>query len=442
MQINIRIPDNNIPERKYIIDVLLSGFLGVEYNLTVSDIDIYEISFEDKTIEIKDCFFNKFPGDLSYLKKENIPDKVIFAENRFAPEANIPVIYGDSGINISGNRILCGIDIFASSFFMLTRWEEHVLSEKDRHGRTPDEAQFSVKHNFNERPVVNEYAEMLRRMFAYLGLNIENKHKYTPVITHDIDFFARYDKLSKVIKAAGGDILKRKSFKKALNTIQAYFKIKKGKQKDPYDTFDYLMNISEKSGLKSHFYFIPAIPGEEDAQYNITECAVVSKMRSILQRGHIVGVHAAYRSYKNKELFAKELLRFPKEIKITESRQHYLRFSNPETWQILNDTGIKTDSTIGFINNIGFRAGICFEYPVFNILTRQKLELKERPLIFMEQAARKTYSDKEKFFDKFSDLKNISKKYEGNFVILWHNSNLNIPEWEEFKEIFERMFDK
>ncbi|NOZ34857.1 MAG: hypothetical protein GXO80_06125 [Chlorobi bacterium] len=439
MQINIRIPHNNIPERKYIIDVLLSGFLGTGYELKVSDTDIYEISFADKIIEIKDVFFNQFPEELAYLKKENIPEKIIFAKNKFTPEADIPVIYGNVDIEIEQNLIRCGIDIFASSFFMLTRWEEYVLSDKDRHGRTPDEAQLSVKHNFNERPVVNEYAEMLQRMFAYLGFKIENKHKYTPVITHDIDFFARYYKLPKVIKALGGDILKRKNLKKAIHTYKSYFQIKKGKIKDPYDTFDYLMNLSEKSDLKSRFYFIPAMRGEEDAQYNITDDAATSKMRSILKRGHIVGVHGTYRSYKNKELFQEELQRFPKEIKITESRQHFLRFSNPETWQMLNDAGIKTDSTGGFINNVGFRSGTCYEYSVFNILTRQKLVLKERPLIFMEQAARKKYPDKELFFSKFAVLKNSVKKYEGNFVILWHNNNFNIDEWEDFKKIYERI---
>ena len=439
MIVNILIPDNNISERKYIIDIFFNEFLGVDYEIKVSEINSYLIEYEDKIIEIKDAFFNNFPKKLSYLKNENIPEKVIFAENQFTPEANIPVIYGNVDIDISENRIFCGIDIFASSFFMLARWEEYVISEKDKHGRTPDELQLSIRNNFQERPVVNEYLEMLRNMFRFLGIEIENKHHYKPKITHDVDFFARYDKFTKVIKATGGDIFKRKCFKKAIKTFKSYFQIKKGMLNDPYDTFDFLMNISEKIGLKSRFYFIPSVNGEEDAQYDITDEAVVKTIQHINERGHIVGIHGAYRSYNNEDLLHKELKRFPEGIKISEGRQHYLRFSNPETWQMLNDTGIKTDSTIGFINNIGFRAGICLEYPVFNILTRKKLVLKELPLIFMEQAARKKYPDKELFFSKFAVLKNSVKKYEGNFVILWHNNNFNIDEWEDYKEIYEHI---
>ncbi len=439
MKIKIQIPNNNIPEKKYIIDVLFSEFLGIEYSLEIKEVKNYIIKFQDKTIEINDDFFGKYPKELSYLKKENIPEKIIFAKNKLTPEKNTPVLYGNSNIVIGGKSISCRIDIFASSFFMLTRWEEYVISEKDNHGRTPDELQLSVKHNFNERPIVNEYAEMLRQMFAYLGFEIENKHTYKAKITHDIDFFARYGKFPKFIKAIGGDIFVRKSLKKAINTLRLYFKIKSGKVKDPYDTFDFLMNLSEKAGLKSHFYFIPAILGEEDAQYTISDKKVAKTILKIKNKGHIVGIHGAYRSYKNKDLFCKELQRFPKEIKIEEGRQHFLRFKNPETWQMLEDCKIKKDSTIGFINNVGFRAGTCSEYSVFNVITREKLKLKEQPLIVMEQALIKKYPDKNDFFDKIIAMKDTVKKYKGIFVVLWHNNNFNIPEWEKYKKIYEKI---
>ena len=438
----IKIPNNNISERKYIIDVLFSEFLGIEYSVEIKEIKNYIIKFQDKIIEINDDFFGKYPEELSYLKKENIPQKIAFAKNKFTPEKNIPVLYGNLDAVVSDKSVSCGIDIFASSFFMLTRWEEYVIREKDKHGRTPDELQLSVKHNFNERPVVNEYAEMLRQMFLHLGFEIKNKHKYKAKITHDIDFFARYDKFPKLIKAIGGDIFKRKSFKKAINTLQTYFKIKKGKAKDPYDTFDYLMNLSEKAGLKSHFYFIPAMLSEDDAQYNISDKGVMKTMLHINKRGHIVGIHGAYRSYKNKNLYSKELKRFPKNIKIEEGRQHFLRFKNPETWQMFEDCKIKKDSTISFINNAGFRAGTCFEYPVFNILTRKKMNLKEQPLIVMEQALIKKYPDKNDFFNKIIALKDTVKKYKGIFVVLWHNNNFNIPEWEEYKKIYENIISE
>ncbi len=441
MKVKIQIPNNNIPERRYIIDVFFKEFLGIEYETEEANIDSYKIYFHNKTIEIKDAFFNQFQEPLSYLKKENIPERILILENQFTAEANIPVLYGDEKIEIAENIITCGIDIFASSFFMLTRWEEYVISEKDKHGRVPDHLQFSVIHNIQYRPIVNEYVEMLRSMVSFFGFEIENKHAYKPVITHDIDFFARYDKLQKVIKAFFGDIFKRQSIKKAFSTIKIYKLVRKGKEKDPYDTFDYLMDISESVGQKSCFYFIPTILGEPDAKYNISDKAVVRTMKKIKGRGHIVGIHGAYRSYKDAKLFKEELKRFPKEIKIEEGRQHFLRFENPVTWQIYEDAGIKTDSSIGFMSDAGFRSGTCYEYPVFNILTREKLKLIERHLIIMEQALAKKYPDKNDFNKKIIELKDTVEKYKGTFVILWHNNNFNVDEWEGYRDIYEKVVE-
>ena len=439
MTIKIQIPKNNIPERKYILDVFFAEFLGVEYKIEEAEIDSNKIFFNDKVIEFKDSFFNQFTQPLDYLKEANIPNTISFAENQFTKEENIPVIYGDTEIDISNNHIYCGIDIFASSFFMLTRWEEHVILDKDKHGRVSDSSQLSVKQNFNERPVVNEYVEMLRNMFTYLGFEINNKNEYKIKITHDIDFFARYNNFSKVIKAIGGDIFKRRSFKKAINTIKVYSQIKNGIEKDPYNTFDYLMDLSENIGEKSYFYFIPALLGEEDSQYNITDKAVVETIKRIKDRGHIVGVHGAYSSYKDITLFREELNRFPENIEIKEGRQHFLRFKNPTTWQMYEDEGLRTDSTMGFINHIGFRSGTCFEYSVFNILTRKKLKLKEQPLAVMEQALIKKYSEKNDFLEKFIAIKDTVKKYKGTFVLLWHNNNFNVTEWEGFDDVYKKL---
>ena len=57
----IFIPNNNINERKYIIDILLEEFLGLEYNIEIKDIQNYEIILDNgNKLTIEDNFFNKF----------------------------------------------------------------------------------------------------------------------------------------------------------------------------------------------------------------------------------------------------------------------------------------------------------------------------------------------------------------------------------------------
>ena len=61
---------------------------------------------------------------LSYLNPSALPESVIFAKNIFTIEDDIPVIFGTDEVQLNENNIVCGIDLFASSFFILTRWEE------------------------------------------------------------------------------------------------------------------------------------------------------------------------------------------------------------------------------------------------------------------------------------------------------------------------------
>ena len=89
------IPNNNIEEREYIIDILLNEFLGLEYKIKVEgrrkkEEENYEIILENgNKLIIEDHFFNNFPKDLEYLKEENIPQKVEFGNNDFIVEENI-----------------------------------------------------------------------------------------------------------------------------------------------------------------------------------------------------------------------------------------------------------------------------------------------------------------------------------------------------------------
>ena len=114
-------------------------------------------------------------------------------------------------------------------------------------------------------------------------------------------------------------------------------------------------------------------------------------------------------------------------IKILSGRQHYLRFEIPITWQSWEDNGLEIDSTLGYAEMEGFRCGTCYEYTVYNFITRKKLRLKENPLIFMEVSVMdyQNIRESEKFLVKLRDMVRIAKKYKGNFVFLYHNTKFD-----------------
>lgn len=225
--IKITVPNNNIQERRYIIEIIFNQFLEIEYQIVENQIsDSWTIEFENGSkLIFEDHFFSKYTTDLEYLKLENIPSNVKFIKNEFLLEEDLPVIYGNDNLEISEYKIICGIDIFASSFFMLTRWEEHVNKNRDKHNRFPAIESLAFKNNFLDRPIVNEYLEMIKKMILKLDNSILfKKYTYKLILTHDVDSPKKYRNLIENIRELAVDIIIQKSIISALKSFKRQIK--------------------------------------------------------------------------------------------------------------------------------------------------------------------------------------------------------------------------
>ncbi|PLX07409.1 MAG: hypothetical protein C0596_10730 [Marinilabiliales bacterium] len=301
----------------------------------------------------------------------------------------------------------------------------------------------AIKNGFNKRPVVNEYANLLSNCLLKIGFKHAIKREYRVFITHDIDDFARYDKFSKFIKALVGDIVKRHSIRSFFITLSDYFKINLNKQKDVYNTFDFLMNKSDEIGVKSRFYFIPGKIGESDVRFDIDNPKVIKTIKEIEKRGHIVGIHPGFETLGNREQLFSEVNRLRRYVdRLEEGRHHYLRVKLPVTLNDWSDAGLKIDSSLGFYSTIGFRSGICQEYEIFDFIERQKTGLIERPLLVMDTALRSETNTKEEFVEEVCKLNQLVKEFSGDFVLLWHNSNLLRNEWYNWDKVYQEILNK
>ena len=437
--LRFNIPKDNINERKYIISVLLD-FLGLKYEISFSNVSSYQLLLENgNEIIFEDHFFSKHPKPLSYLHDANIPQSVSFVKNDFIPENDIPVIYGNDKLEVSENKIICGIDIFASSFFMLSRWEEYVNRKRDAHDRFPFEESLAYRNGFLQRPVVNEYVEMLWNMLVHLGIKEKRKsRKLNLLLSHDVDVALKYYSLRNGAKELAADLFKKKSLKSFFYHLSNKIKTHLTLRKDDYDTYDFLMSFSEKTGVKSYFFFMTGGKNSYDAKYRLNDKRIKDIVARIQGRGHNIGLHPSYDAYKNLELLSKEKDILEQYVgKVTCGRNHFLRFEVPYAWQIWNDSGMEWDSTMGYAGKNGFRCGVCFEYNVFNVLTREKLNLKEKPLIIMDTTYWVYVNKSEDEIEK--DLKSLisaTAKYNGECVVLWHNSNIEQHKvWDVFVKV-------
>ncbi|WP_339226793.1 polysaccharide deacetylase family protein [Oceanobacillus sp. FSL K6-2867] len=438
--LEISIPNSYKEERNYIIKVLLEEFLGLKMKIFYVDHQDYTLKLENgKLLIIKDAFFSTLSKGESYLNENQIPEEVLRAVNPFIIEKDIPVIFGTDKFEVTEEEVICGIDIFASSYFMLSRWEEYVNRRRDFHNRFSAKSSVAYKNNFLDRPIVNEYVEMLWNILESLGIEQERKERaFRFIPTHDIDHL-RYWKGPYSLLRSLASSLKKKEFKQIPIKITDYLLTKTGKKKDPYDTFEEIMSISESQDIQSRFYFMTGGNSKFDEKYNIDNKMFVNLIESINERGHIIGIHPSYNTYTSVEMWSNEkrLLESIYSNSIIEGRQHYLRIAMPETLNIWEDNKMKVDSTLGYADYSGFRCGVCYEFPVFDFLNKKELNIKERPLIVMEGTLinYNKLTPKEVYLQTSELIKTV-KRYDGDFVYLWHNSSYHINGWEDYKQVY------
>ncbi len=436
----ITVHPNFRAEKAYIIHVLMEVYLGLEYSLEMGEVHEYQIRLNNgNTLTLKDDFFRYFNNKENYLDKKNIPQDVDRIDSSFSPEGDIIIIFGDKNIDYQSDKIDCKIDVFAGAFFMLSRWEEYVDPKRDMHGRFPAEAALAFKCGFLERAVVNEYTELLWNMLTYLGIEEERRTRYfSTLLTHDVDEPYLWRNRLSPFKTILGDIFKRRNPAAARQHF-SYFKEKK----DPFDTFDALMDESEKRGLQSHFFFIAGGNTRYEGRYKIEDTSIKELFTRIHKRGHAIGIHPSYDTYRSALMLDSEIEALqevsPQQVKT--GRQHFLRFAVPHTWQAWADNKMAWDSSMGYAAAVGFRCGTCYPFPVFNVLTCRQLDLIERPLCVMEVSL---FSEQYMGLSQAEALAKIRqmihrvRRYNGEFVLLWHNSNLvlnGVDYWTTYRRV-------
>lgn len=462
-------PPTYEPERKYIYDVILGEFLGFSYQARIGDHpDTTEISVlgdsSGRSLIVHEALFTTAAD--KWLTEESLPRQPL--EKWVLPDvfddtpkvsSGIPVLYGkkitNNGYYAESSRDSeLGLDVFGSTFFMLTRYEEMVKDDRDKHDRFPAKASIAYQEGFLRRPITNEYVEILWNCMKRLWPSLKRQSWcYSLQLTHDVDYpLAVVDKSWQfVLRSSLADVIKRKSIDLACRRIYAWRRAADGNfEYDPFNTFDFLMDVSENHGIKSAFYFTAHDSCNRlDSDYSIDDPWIRRLLVRISDRGHEIGFHGSYSSYSNLTQVKREVERLKQalreesiDIEIMGGRQHYLRWECPTTWMIWNEMGMNYDCTLAFADCVGFRCGTCYEYPVFSLSEREPLSLRERPLIIMERSLvspQYMCMSEEEAYETIVTLNSVCKEFGGTLVLLWHNSSLCT---RTDKLLYSRMIDE
>jgi hypothetical protein len=414
----VEAPPGYEPERRYILEVVLTDWLGLDWTLRQGERADVRIALaedpEGAAVVLPDVLFATAPE--AWLTTASLP-----AVRRAGD--GLPILYG------SGDDV----DVLGGAFFMLTRYEELVVADRDHFGRFPAAASVAAREGFLSTPIVDAYVERLWEGLSAAWPRLQRRSRtFELVLTHDID-----DPLTTLdhgpgdaLRQLGGDLARRRDLGLAGRRLRSLI----GDHRlDPNNTFDFLMDVSERHGLRSAFYFLAHRDERpREGRYLFEHPWVRGLIGHIGSRGHEIGIHPSHCTYRDAERTREELTRLRRvaeaegiEQERWGGRQHFLRWANPDTWRNWEAAGLSYDSTLAYSEVVGFRTGTCHPYRVFDLRARRPLSLHERPFQIMDvtllypmglslDAAR----------DAALQIAAQCRRHRGALGILWHNHTL------------------
>ena len=340
----------------------------------------------------------------------------------------------------AGPKSLIPYDIFAASFYLISRYEEYLPHVKDAHGRYTAEQSMAYKYRFLEKPVVDIWAYKLLKALKEKFPDYEyKKRSYEFISTVDIDNAYAY-KHKSFVRTIGGFANDLAHFK--LLNIWHRFAVIFNLKKDPFDTFEQFLTTRKKQQIKTIFFFLIGDYTTFDTNVSASKTKYRLLIKEMLDYAS-VGLHPSYFTMNNASLLKKEKKRLEGIINtpIQRSRQHYLRLSLPETYQNLIDLEIEEDYSMGYASNVGFRASTCTPFYFYDLDFEIQTPLKIFPFALMDT----TLNDYMKLtprqsLGKIRDLKNEVKAVNGTFITLFHNESLSdYLRWKGWKRLFDSM---
>lgn len=326
--------------------------------------------------------------------------------------------------------LVCQFDVLASLAYTLSRTEEAQTDQRDPHGRFPAAESVSTRHGFLERPVVDELGCALQQAISALLPSWKPEPRRLRLkLTHEVDSAGIPFNLRSTMAHA----VKRKRPRASVRDFVSVFS-----DREPAELAAVrdLADLSEQRGWRSSFYWKASPAGPYDSGYNPTHPKVRRVISELRERGHELGVHPGYNTFCNRDALAVEVdsLRHALCVRRPGGRQHYLRWS-PQTWRDWEACGLWYDSSVGFAERFGFRAGTAFPYCPWSFRENRELDLIELPLILMDCTPVKYMAlSRDVGLHRIKALIERVAKVGGVFTLLWHNSPLLDPEYAGWYE--------
>jgi hypothetical protein len=329
------------------------------------------------------------------------------------------------------------IDLFSSIFYHLSRYEEYI-APKDSLGRFSHKSSCLFLNDFIERPLVDEWVNHFKNyLIQFHDFNAKDfkLEKFTSQASIDIDSVFSYKGRNAIrtIAAFAKDCFKL-NFKEVLNRARVLLNL----EKDPNDNFELQKELLNHKHAK---YFVQVGNyGRLDKNISPYNTKFQNILIELKNKGHQIGLHPSFASNSSSEIIQTEKLKLESIIgsEVLQSRQHYLKFEFPKTYQSLIELGIENEYSMGYSEIAGFRAATAYPFYWYNLESEKTTKLLIHPFVVMDVA----YKNFQKMtvdetISSSKKLKDICMALNLPFIFVFHNESLsNHRGWENWDKVF------
>ena len=333
-------------------------------------------------------------------------------------------------------------DMFAATFYLLSRYEEYLSHEKDLYGRYAHENSLAFKEGFLPSPLINIWVEDFKKALnAKFPSLIAHHSSFTFIPTYDIDEAYAYG-YKQWWRTAGGIFKSMVDGKWSM--VSERLGVLQGRQKDPYDSFEWMNQLHDRYNSKPYYFFLVAT---KTGRYDKNILPSKKEMQRLIQvhsTRYTIGIHPSWQSGDDIDKLRFEILKLGhiSGQRIACSRQHYIRFTLPQTYRQLIELGIESEFSMGYGSINGFRASVASPFYWYDLEKESQTKLLLYPFCFME--ANSFFEQKfstEQTFEELMRYYNVVKSVNGTLITIWHNSFLGTSKiFEGWREMYKRFF--
>ncbi|NNK83291.1 MAG: hypothetical protein HKO92_09220 [Flavobacteriaceae bacterium] len=410
---------------KFIFKQVCTRILGIEVGFTSK---VEELVAHDS---LKMSYTKQQLGNEFFIKSHSI----LFEQGISDLDINIQDWEDTKCFFYNGTKSSIPFDIFAASFFMLSRYEEYLPHLKDEFGRFPKEDSLGFKHKFLHQPVVDIWAYKFRDSLKAKFPNYKfPKRKYDIDVVIDVPT-AYYFKHKGMLRTIGGTLSDIGTFR--FRQLYQRYLVLLGLKKDPYDTFNWIINKQKQLKKRFNSFFLIGDFSTYDKNVSINKKRFVSLIKVVGDYCK-VGLKASYFAVENSKILKKEKNNLEHIINttLTTSRNSFSKLNLPYTYRNLIDLEIFKDYTMGYTNAIGFRAGTCSPFLFYDLDYEIQTPLEIHSFHLLDFALLDFQSQLDKK-ERLQRLIHEVKKVDGTLTTIFHNYSFSNEErWKGFKELF------